>query len=112
MKALIFNDIVVDISQQEFEVHSSLTWVDCPDDVEIGFVYDGSSFSAKSEPSLSAEEKLNQLRIERNGMLALTDWWAMSDMTMTPEQTAYRQALRDITNTYSSLDDVIWPVKP
>jgi len=31
---------------------------------------------------------------------------------MTDAQTAYRQALRDITNTYSSLDDVVWPEKP
>jgi hypothetical protein len=31
---------------------------------------------------------------------------------MTEEQIAYRQALRDITNLYSSLDEVVWPVKP
>jgi len=27
-------------------------------------------------------------------------------------QTAYRQALRDITETYTSLDDVVWPEVP
>jgi len=31
---------------------------------------------------------------------------------MTAAQTAYRQALRDITETYTSLDDVVWPVMP
>jgi len=31
---------------------------------------------------------------------------------MSAEQIAYRQALRDITETYTSLDDVVWPVKP
>jgi len=56
--------------------------------------------------------KLNKLRAQRNMLLAETDWWANSDLTMTAEQTAYRQALRDITNTYSSLDDVVWPTKP
>ena len=56
-----------------------------------------------------AEGLLNQLRCKRNYILQETDWWAMSDLTMTAEQTAYRQALRDITDNYSSLDDVVWP---
>ena len=59
-----------------------------------------------------AEGKLIALRKERNSLLALTDWWASSDLTMTAEQTAYRQSLRDITDSYTSLDDVVWPTKP
>jgi hypothetical protein len=59
-----------------------------------------------------AEGKLIALRKQRNALLALTDWWASSDLTMTAEQTAYRQALRDITDSYTSLDDVVWPTKP
>ena len=61
---------------------------------------------------LEAAEPMRLLRAERSQRLANTDWWASSDLTMTAEQTAYRQALRDITNTYSSLDDVVWPTKP
>lgn len=55
---------------------------------------------------------LEQLRLKRNVLLAETDWWAGSDLAMTAEQIAYRQALRDITETYLSIDDVVWPVKP
>ena len=55
---------------------------------------------------------LEQVRDYRNILLAETDWWANSDLTITAEQTAYRQALRDITDTYTSLDDVVWPTKP
>lgn len=55
---------------------------------------------------------LNQLRCMRDHLLQETDWWANSDITMTAEQTAYRQALRDITDTYTSLEDVVWPTKP
>ena len=62
--------------------------------------------------ALIAAEPMRLLRAERNRRIAETDWWALSDRTMTAEQTAYRQALRDITNTYSSLDDVVWPTKP
>lgn len=56
--------------------------------------------------------KLEILRDVRNAKLTETDWWASSDLTMTEAQTAYRQALRDITNTYTSLDDVVWPEVP
>ena len=70
---------------------------------------------------LEIEEKINQLksnqplellRKERNKKLKDTDWWASSDLTMTDEQISYRQALRDITSHYSSLDNVKWPNKP
>jgi len=61
---------------------------------------------------LIAAQPLKELRAERDRLIAATDWWASSDLTMTAEQTAYRQALRDITNTYTSLDDVVWPTKP
>jgi hypothetical protein len=61
---------------------------------------------------LEAAEPMRLLRAERNQRLANTDWWALSDLTMTDEQTAYRQALRDITETYTSLDDVVWPEVP
>jgi len=67
--------------------------------------------SAK-QTELTAAEPLKALREERDRLIAATDWWASSDLTMTAEQTAYRQALRDITETYSSLDDVVWPTKP
>jgi len=61
---------------------------------------------------LEAAEPLRLLRVERNRRLSETDWWASSDLTMTSEQTAYRTALRDITETYTNLDDVVWPEKP
>ena len=61
---------------------------------------------------IDAEINLEELRMVRNKMLSETDWWAGADLTMTPEQTAYRQALRDITSSYSSLDTVVWPTKP
>jgi hypothetical protein len=68
-------------------------------------------FSAK-RAEIEAEEPLRLLREERNKRLSSTDWWATSDRTMTEEQISYRQALRDITATYTSLEDVVWPIKP
>ena len=61
---------------------------------------------------LTAAEPMRLLREERNRRIAETDWWASSDLTMTQAQTDYRQALRDITDSATSLDDVTWPTKP
>jgi len=53
------------------------------------------------------------LRNQRDIKLKETDHWAYQDRpTMTDEQIAYRQALRDITKTYDSINDVVWPTKP
>ena len=67
--------------------------------------------SAKKTELVNAEP-MRLLREERNLRLAETDWWASSDLTMTSAQTTYRQALRDITDSATSLDDVTWPTKP
>jgi hypothetical protein len=61
---------------------------------------------------LKAAEPMRLLREERDRLIAETDWWASSDLTMSSAQTKYRQDLRDITKTATSLDDVTWPTKP
>ena len=53
MKALTFQNKVIDVQETEFEVHSSMTWVDCDNTVKIGFLYDGKTFTS-NEPT--AEE--------------------------------------------------------
>ena len=73
---------------------------------------DASAVSTK-QAELVADFKLNQLRTERNRLLLETDYWVLSDTAdITSEQTTYRQSLRDITKTATSLDGVTWPTKP
>ena len=52
-----------------------------------------------------SERELIQLRNQRNNLLAETDWMANSDVTMSTAWKKYRQALRDITKTYKSMND-------
>jgi hypothetical protein len=52
------------------------------------------------------------VRPKRDKLIAETDWWATSDRTMTAEQAAYRQALRDITDQAGFPHDITWPTKP
>ena len=58
--------------------------------------------------------EIELLREERNHRLQETDVWALVARNMTQEQKDYRQALRDITKTYSSINDkgFAWPTKP
>ena len=74
--------------------------------------------------ALEDAEPMRLLRRKRDKLLAETDWWASSDLTITDAQKKYRQDLRDITKTASpkiigdgpstSLDmsSVTWPTKP
>lgn len=80
------------------------------DDAELG---------TKAEQEAAYQTKLDNNAAERNRstcdrLIAETDWWASSDLTMTSEQTAYRQALRDITAhaNWPHLNDDDWPTKP
>ena len=63
---------------------------------------------------LVAAQPLNELRMVRNIKLAETDWTQSRDITLSNDDAwrTYRQALRDITDSASSLDDVTWPEKP
>jgi hypothetical protein len=82
-------------------------------------------FTAEEETARDAEEQawadaaparaLAELRNKRNRLLAETDYLALSDQTMSSEMTTYRQALRDITNGLTTVEDVeavTWPTKP
>ena len=55
---------------------------------------------------------MEQLRSKRDELIKNTDWWVLPDRSPTDAQLAYRQALRDITDEYTSLADVVWPTKP
>ena len=61
-----------------------------------------------------AEGLLNELRAKRDALLAETDWVAGTDVPQALKDTwmEYRQALRDLTNTYSSLEEAVFPPKP
>ena len=53
-------------------------------------------------------------REKRNELLAETDFYALSDVTMASEMQSYRQSLRDITThaNWPNLSDSDWPTKP
>ena len=73
---------------------------------------------------LNAAEPMRLLRVERDKRLAACDWRASSDLTLSSEWAAYRQALRDLPSTASptldisggpegpGITNVTWPTEP
>ena len=82
-------------------------------------------FTAEEETARDNEEAayanaaparaLAKLRERRNRLLAETDFWGNSDMTMSDDMTTYRQALRDLPagkDTVDKCENATWPTKP
>ena len=82
-------------------------------------------FTAEEETARDNEEAawanaaparaLADLRSKRNRLLAETDFWGNSDMTMSDDMTTYRQALRDLPagkDTVDKCNNATWPTKP
>ena len=82
-------------------------------------------FTADEETARNTEEQawadnalaraLSNMRARRNRLLAETDYYALSDVTMSEDMTTYRQALRDLPSGLDTVDKVnnkIYPTKP
>ena len=82
-------------------------------------------FTAEEETARDAEEQAWEdgalaraqanLRRERNRRLAETDFYALSDVTMSSDMQTYRQNLRDLPSgkdTVEKCENVTWPTKP
>ncbi len=82
-------------------------------------------FTAEEEAARDAEEQawadaaparaLADLREKRNRLLAETDYYALSDVTMSDDMKTYRQELRDFPagkDTVEKCEEATWPTKP
>lgn len=73
-----------------------------------------SAIDGISDSTITDEQNIAAVRAERNMKLEKSDWTQNRDVTLSNDADwkTYRQALRDITKDYKSLDDVKWPEKP
>ena len=83
------------------------------DTTEDGVTTTKAEHEAAYQAQLDTDEA-ERNRAQRDRLIGETDWWASSDLTMTAEQAAYRQALRDITShaNWPHLSEDDWPTKP
>ena len=61
------------------------------------------------------DRAMADLRSKRNRLLTDTDYLALSDNTLSSSMSNYRQALRDLTNSLTTVDEVEaveFPTKP
>jgi hypothetical protein len=84
-------------------------------EVYLNILKDIEDKKAEIIPYVASAPTWEQIRQQRNQLLTESDWITLTDATPKPNKEAwltYRQALRDITKTYSKPEDVIWPTKP
>ncbi|MDB4209723.1 phage tail assembly chaperone [Polaribacter sp.] len=83
------------------------------DTTEDGVTTTKAEHEAAYQADLDAKAA-ESVRTQRDKLLADTDWHGLSDVTMSAEMTAYRQALRDITTheSFPNLEESDWPVAP
>ena len=94
MTKKIIDGVVMDLTPEEEEAGSIArqNWIDGAFDRDIKF-----------------------LRQQRNNLLAETDFYALSDVTMSSDMTDYRQALRDLPSgldTVEKVNNKVYPTKP
>ena len=79
-------------------------------DWDAGSVVDGKwqRFTVRDKTDA---ELLAGVRGKRNGLLEETDFYALSDVTMSDAMTTYRQDLRDLPATVD-LTNIVYPDKP
>ena len=112
MKHQSIYDLHTNVKRIEDNDDGTVTCYDASDNI-VTFTSDEETAISAKDTSLTNAHELKRLRSERDKKLAETDYWIFSDTTTaTQAQLDYRQALRDITNTYTSLDTVVWPTKP
>ena len=73
--------------------------------------WNGSSYDTTVEEETDEQKWIN-IRKTRNIILSHTDFYALSDSTLTDEMRTYRQQLRDLPTSQSNPDDVVFPEKP
>lgn len=107
---IVENGVVTNVIEVEEGVDLSIfNAVDLGDYAAIGdTVVNGASPEAAQRES---DAIVANVRAKRDELLASTDWWAVSDRTMTQEQIDYRQALRDLPSQ-EGFPNVEFPTKP
>ena len=79
----------------------------------IGETWNGSSYDIPvEEDTRTDEQKWLDIRFTRNQLLSETDFYALSDSTLTDAMKNYRQQLRDLPTSQSDPDDIVFPTKP
>ena len=61
---------------------------------------------------ITEKRNWNELRQQRNRLIAETDYLALSDSTLSAEMATYRQALRDLPANTTDPANPVWPTKP
>jgi hypothetical protein len=96
-------------------------WSISDDDFNSMTFYDDGPVPTQDElnalwPAVRDAEAWDNIRAERDSLLAASDWTQMPDSPLNGEQknawADYRQELRDLPQSFATPDEVVWPEAP
>ena len=101
----VISDVEIDGNTQKKELNYVFTAT------ESRHEYSAVPLTQAELDDLSAQAMAG-LRSQRNQLLAETDYFALSDVTMTADMTTYRQDLRDLPANTTDVFNPVYPEKP
>lgn len=108
MKALIFNQKIIEIRENTYPVAEPLVWVDVTD-AEVGDSYINGQVIKPQANTITWDD----IRAERDSLLGQTDWAIIKSQetgeTIPQNVLDYRQALRDIPQDFATPEEVVFP---
>ncbi len=96
------------------DAFEGITLINAPDGVAVGYLYDGSTFTAPEPTAKETELRSLEARQARDIELGLSDWTQLPHVAEETKSlwATYRQALRDIPAQTGFPWNIQWPTKP
>lgn len=109
--AVIENGVVVNTVVADADIAAQHGWVSLTGEAGIGDIYEAGAFR---KPPIDLAVLAANMRIERNTLLAATDWTQATDIPQATKDkwAPYRQALRDVPQQEGFPDNIVWPTPP
>lgn len=86
------------------------------DNHDVDIQYNQMVFESVEEKKRIPDNQWKAVRKVRNNLLSDCDWTQVSDAPLSDDKKngwkQYRQDLRDIPDTYSSVESIVWPTHP
>jgi hypothetical protein len=98
----------------EEQIHSGISYECIDDNNGLTLIWNNDHPEPTDEQLEVALHRSNwdEVRKQRDALLTATDFYALSDVTMSADMATYREDLRDLPASTAKSEDVVWPTKP
>jgi len=95
MKALIFDNVVVDLAPTEFEVHNNLYWIDADENVKVGWKLVNGNLVEPAQPNYNYKQLRSLSYPQMIDFIDAYYWAQKGDSTKMDEYIAKCDAVKE-----------------